>query len=201
MQHRQHRERPVRRMVGLDTEPQQKGNPGGSLFVKVVAEACDLVCYIIQVLLQLREIEALCKTRLLCFGRQYGLRFINAVVPPRPGALLRVPPGKHRYAARVVGHGIDRVAFIQQRAGRPWLMIVELLNAVLLHLESQVHAAKYLHGLLDVRVVLGVDLHVSEDLVGGNRIRSPVVQHIKRGERRIGKKRSRDRSRDGEKTQ
>jgi hypothetical protein len=91
MQHRQPRERPFERTKNLDANT-KKGTPSGSLLVELVREeACDLVCYIIQVRLQLREIEALCKSWLLRLGRQDGVRFIHALVPPRPAALLRVP--------------------------------------------------------------------------------------------------------------
>ena len=70
------------------------------------------------------------------------------LVPPSPGTLLGISPGQHGYPVRVVSHGVNRVAFIEQGSGRPQLMIVEILKAVLLHLESQVYAPEHLNRLL-----------------------------------------------------
>lgn len=77
--------------------------------------------------MQLREIEALRKSGLLRLGRQDGVRFIHALVPPE------LPCGVAPQVSTVtpfIGHRIDRLAFLAQRAGRARLMIVEVLNAV-----------------------------------------------------------------------
>src|SRR5579864_5157834 len=118
----------------------------------------ELVRYVIQVRLQLCEIEALCKPRLLSLRRQDRIGFVHALIPPSPCALLNIPPGQHGYLVLVVSHGVDSMAIIRQRARCPRFVIVEVLNAVLLHLESDVDAAEHLSGLLHVCMVFRVDL-------------------------------------------
>jgi hypothetical protein len=65
---------------------------------------------------------------------------------------LCIPPGEDGQASRIVGDGIDWVAIIGQRAWRPRLVSVELLNALLLHLKTQVDATEELNCLLRARV-------------------------------------------------
>ena len=63
------------------------------------------------------------------------------------------PPTQHDYAVLIVGERKDSVPVVGQRTGHPGLVGVEFLRAVLLNLETNVHSAEELNGLLDVGVI------------------------------------------------
>src|ERR1700722_3829008 len=62
-----------------------------------------------QVCFQLSQIDAGWHRSARCDD---GVGFVDALVPPGPGALLGVAPGEHSYTIRIVGDGVDRVAVI-----------------------------------------------------------------------------------------
>src|SRR5258708_370692 len=72
-----------------------------------------------------------------------------------------------------------------QRAGRPGLVSVELLEAVLLYLETDVSAAKELNRLLDMHVIFRFDAGIAQYLVARSGMLAPVVQHIELVQARV----------------
>src|SRR5580692_9827282 len=115
--------------------------------------------------LQLRKIEPRRKTRLLRIRRQNPIGFIDALVPPRPGSLLRITPGEDRDAGLVIGDRVDRMPVVGQFARSPWLLRLEFLLSIGLHLEAQIHAAEELNRQLDMRMILRLDTDKREDLL------------------------------------
>ena len=158
------------------TAPAQKNLIG--LLLSGTTRNTSSARYVVQIRLQLREIEALREPGHLRFRGQDGVRLVHAFVPPGPRALLGISPGQHSYTVRIIRHRVNRVSIIRQGTRRPRFVIVEILNAVLLDLETHIHAAEDLNGLLHVRVIFRIDLHIGEDLVGGDGVRSPVIQHV-----------------------
>src|SRR5271170_1542609 len=91
-----------------------------------------------QVGLQLGKVEARSESGFLGLRRQDRVRLVHALIPPGPCGLLRVSPRQHGQLFLVVTNRVDRVAVVGQRARRPGLVLVKLLLAVLLDVESQV---------------------------------------------------------------
>src|SRR6266566_1605938 len=143
------------------------------------ARTRESVCHRLNVGLQLLEVEAWCKAGLFSFWWKNGVRLIHTLIPPVPGCLLCISPSEHGHSILVVRNCKNRVAIIGQRARRPGLVGIELLNAVLLNLETQVDTAKELDGLLDMSVILRIDARIGDDLVTGYTVLAPIVQHIK----------------------